>query len=133
MRFLWNRWLKNALFLYCLLYTAATLCNSVLYLLKGQYEDPNGNWHELDRAVIVLIVVLAYTMIQKLQVRNYWLKSVFVYLPTMALAFFYVWLVGLRDVLAATAYRDIFINYTLGYGIAALAGYVLSRIRKTKR
>jgi len=39
------------IFIYSVLYTIATIFNSVLYLLNGRYEDPNGNWHELDMAI----------------------------------------------------------------------------------
>lgn len=60
MKYIWNNWLKQATFLYSVLYTIATIFNSVLYLLNGKYEDPNGNWHEIDRAIIVFIIVLAY-------------------------------------------------------------------------
>jgi len=51
MKSMWNNWLKQAVSLYSVLYTFATILNSVLYLLKVHYEDPNGNWHELDRAI----------------------------------------------------------------------------------
>ncbi len=37
--------------LYSIIYTAITLLNSVLYLCNGIYEDPSGNWHELDRDI----------------------------------------------------------------------------------
>ena len=51
MKSIWNSWLKQAVFLYSVLYTFATILNSMLYLLKGHYEDPNGNLHELHRAI----------------------------------------------------------------------------------
>ena len=60
MKSIWNKWLKQETFLYSVLYTVATIFNSVLYLLNGKYKDPNGNWHEIDRAIIVFIIVLAY-------------------------------------------------------------------------
>ena len=40
---------------YSIIYTVITLLSSVLYLANGIYEDPSGNWHELDRAIILLI------------------------------------------------------------------------------
>ena len=51
MKSMWNNWLKQAVSLYSVLYTFATILNSVLYLLKVHYEAPNGKWHELDRAI----------------------------------------------------------------------------------
>ena len=132
MKSIWNNWLKQSIFIYCVLYTIATIFNSVLYLLNGYYEDPSGNWHELDRAIIVLIVVLAYTMIKNLKVKNYWLKALIVYIPTLLLAFVYIWLVGFRDTLANSAYRDIFLNYTIGFVIVSVFGYITNLLKNKK-
>ena len=132
MKKVWNSWLKQGIFLYTVLYTIATVVNSVLYLINGIYEDPNGNWHEIDRAIIVLIVVLAFVMIKHLKMKYYWLKSLVVYAPTMLLAFSYVWVVGFRDTLATSAYRDIFVNYTIGFVIASVIGWILYRMKNKK-
>ena len=131
MKSIWKSWLEQAVFLYCALYTFATIVNSVGYLLNGIYEDPSGNWHELDRAVIVFIITLAYVLIKTLKLKNYWLKALVVYIPTLILVFIYVWLTGLREPLASSAYRDIFINYTVGYIAASLVGW-LNILRKRK-
>ena len=132
MKSVWNNWLKQSVFLYSALYTVATIFNSVLYLLNGTYEDPNGNWHELDRAIIVFIITLAYTLIKNLKLKNYWLKVAVVYIPTLLLVFGYIGLTGLREPLASSAYRDIFINYTIGYAAASVVGWIKTRIRPKK-
>lgn len=124
MKSVWDGWLKQAVFLYSVLYTVATILNSVLYLLNGNYEDPNGNWHELDRAIVVFIIVLAYFLVKCLKINNYWLKVFIVYVPTLVLVFAYVWVGGLREPLAASAYRDIFINYSIGFVFASIIGWV---------
>lgn len=133
MKSIWNKWLKQSVFIYCVLYTLATVFNSVLFLIKGHYEDPSGNWHELDRAIIVLIVVLAYTMIKHLKIRHYLLKALVVYVPTLTLALIYVWVAGFRDVLAGSAYKDVFITYTVGFSVIAVVGYIVNIIRKAKK
>lgn len=120
----WNNWLRQVVLIYSVLYTFATILNSVVYLLKGYEEDPSGNWHELDRAIIVLIIVIAYAMIKFIKLKNYLVKVVITYIPTLLLAFAYVWTIGLRDVLAPSAYRDIFRNYTIGFTIVALIGWI---------
>ena len=130
MKSIWNSWLKQAVFLYSALYTFATISNSVLYLLNGYYEDPNGNWHELDRAIIVFIITLAYILVKTLKLRNYWLKALVVYVPTLLLVFVYIWVTGIREPLAANAYRDIFINYTIGYTAAAVVGWFKTFIKR---
>ena len=132
MKKLWNQWLKQSVFLYTALYTIATIMNSILYLMKDCYEDPNGNWHEIDRAIIVFIVVLAFMLIKYLKMKNYWIKSLLVYVPTMLLVFFYVWVVGFRDTLAVSAYRDVFVNYTIGFVIVSVIGWVLRRMKYKK-
>ena len=56
MKNIWNKWLKDVLFIYCGLYTVATIVSSIRYLSLGIFEDPSGNWHELDRAVVTFII-----------------------------------------------------------------------------
>lgn len=126
---IWNKWLKQSVFIYCILYTIATIINSVLYLINGYYEDPSGNWHELDRAIIVLIIVIAYSMIKNLKIKNYWIKALIVYIPTLSLAFVYIWLAGFRDTLANSAYRDIFLNYSIGFATVTVFGYIANILK----
>lgn len=132
MRNIWNKWLKDILLIYCGLYTVATIFSSIAYLTKGIYEDPAGNWHELDRAVVALIIVTAYALIRYTRIKVFALKAVVIYIPTMALTFLYVFLRGLTDELASTAYRDIFINYTVGFGIVTLIAFVIQLMVKHK-
>ncbi len=48
MRDIREKVLKGTLLLYCGLYTLATITNSIIYLAQGVFEDPSGNWHEID-------------------------------------------------------------------------------------
>ena len=68
---IWNNGLKDSLLIYCGLYTIATIVSSISYLVQGVYEDPAGNWHELDRAIITLIVVMAYALIRYIHIKNF--------------------------------------------------------------
>lgn len=112
MKNIWNKWLKNVIYLYCFIYTIVTIVNSIGYLASGIYSDPNGNWHEIDRALIVLTGVIAYEMAVGLPIVNSLIRMTVTYIPTMLLCFLYVWLSGFREPLASSAYKDIFINYT---------------------
>ncbi len=132
MKNVWEKYLRGILFLYFEIYTAATLINSVIYLAQGVYEDPSGNWHEIDRAVIVLVAVIAYALIRYIKVNNFFLKVVIVYVPTMLLVFLYVFLRGLTVELAKSAYRDIFINYTAGFVFVTIVVLIVNVIRKKK-
>lgn len=127
MKRIWNGWLKDSAFMYCVIYTIATLVNSIAYLVSGTYSDPNGNWHEIDRALIVLIGVLAYKMATKLPIKNTLVKMIVTYIPTMLLTFFYIWLTGFREALASSAYQDIFINYTGLFLIISVMTIILEK------
>lgn len=133
MKEIWNKYIKTPVFIYCVMYTLATITNSIIYLLNGTFEDPSGNWHELDRAVIVSIAVVAYALIRYLKIRNFWLKVLAVYIPTMLLAFLYVFLRGLTVELASSAYRDIFINYTAGFVFVTIIVFVITLIKNRKK
>lgn len=124
MKKIWNSWLKECTFLYCAIYTVVTIMNSILYLAQGYRDDPSGNWHELTRAVIVLIGVAAYEMAVRLPVKNLFLRALLVYVPTMGLAFIFVWLNQFIEPLAESAYRDIFINYTGLFIIVSAAAII---------
>ncbi len=132
MKKIWNGWLKESVFMYCVIYTIATLVNSVLYLINGTYSDPNGNWHEIDRALIVLIGVLAYKMATKLPIKNTLVRMIVTYIPTMSLTFFYIWLTGFREPLASSAYQDIFINYTGLFLIISVIAIVIEKGKSKK-
>ena len=132
MKTIWNKYLKVPVFLFCALYTLATIANSVIYLANGTFEDPSGNWHELDRAVLVLIAVIASALIRYLKIKSFWLKVIAVYVPTMLLVFLYVFLRGLTVELASSAYRDVFINYTAGFVVVTIVVFVITLISKKK-
>lgn len=132
MKKVWNKWLKESLIVYCSIYTFVTILNSVLYLLQGYRDDPSGNWHELTRAVIVLIGILAYEMAKNLPIKNLICRAVVVYIPTMALAFGFVWMNQFIEPLAKGAYRDIFINYTSLFVIVSVIAIIKNSIQKRK-
>lgn len=117
---------------YSIIYTVITLLNSVLYLGSGIYEDPSGNWHELDRAVILLIGITAFRLCTDLPLKPLVFRYIIAYVPSQLLAFLYVWLSGLREELAKTAYRDIWINFT-GLFILFCIVNTLICIRREKR
>jgi hypothetical protein len=106
-----KKWIR-IISIYSIIYTVITLLNSVLYLCNGIYEDPSGNWHELDRAMILLIGIATFELCTNLPVKPLVLRYLIAYIPSQLLAFAYVWFSGLRESLAKTAYRDIWINFT---------------------
>ena len=92
--------LINTISVYSIIYTAITLLNSILYLGNGIYEDPGGNWHELDRAMILLIGFAAFKLCTSLPVKPLIFRYLIAYVPSMLLAFACVWFTELREPLA---------------------------------
>ena len=124
---------KNSCLLYCAIYTITTILNSIIYLCQGLREDPSGNWHELDRALIIFIGVLALQLYRKLEFKKKIFNIIASYIPTMLLTFLYVFLVGLREPLAKSAYKDIFINYTLLFVLVLAIDLIIKKIKKSKK
>ena len=109
--------------LYCSVFTAATLVSSGLQLLQGDVAD--DNLHILNRAVVILIAVVAIELAMHAKVRNRAVHWLVVYVPSMLLVFGYVWLTGFVEPLARHAFRDVFLNYT---GAALVVGIVLNGV-----
>ncbi len=126
-----KKWI-SIISIYSIIYTVITLLNSILYLQNGIYEDPSGNWHELDRAMILLIGVAAFELCTDLPIKSLIFRYIIAYIPSQLLAFIYVWFSGLREELAKTAYRDICINFTSLFILLCLINMMIS-IYKEKR
>lgn len=128
----WNTWLKEGAVIYCAIYTVTTIANSILYLMQGIRNDPNGNWHELTRAAIVLIGVLAYELAVHLKVKNILLKAAIVYGVTMPLVFLTVWLSGFIEPLSDGALMDITVNYSGLFVVVSIIAAVSEKMNQKK-
>ena len=132
MKKIWDSWLKESVYIFCIIYTIVTVLNSVLYLIQGYRDDPSGNWHELTRAGIVLIGVTAYELATKIPIKNLFIRSIVVYIPTMGLAFSFIWLNQFIEHLAKSAYRDIFINYTSLFVTVSIIAIIRNGIKRNR-
>ncbi len=132
MKKIWDSWLKEGTILYCAIYTVTTIVNSIGYLMQGIQHDPNGNWHELTRAAVVLIGVLAYELAVHLPVKNILLRAVIVYAVTMPLVLLTVWMSGFIDPLSPGAYTDITVNYTGLFILVSLIAVISQRMKRRK-
>ncbi|MCI9122083.1 MAG: hypothetical protein HFG00_11265 [Oscillibacter sp.] len=126
-----KRWI-HLLSVYSMIYTVITLLNSVVYLCGGIYEDPSGNWHELDRAIILLIGAAAFELCTNLPIQPLLLRYAAAYIPSLLSAFGYVWFTGLREPLAKTAYSDIWMNFT-GLFLLLSAANAIAGVYRKKR
>lgn len=130
MKKIWNSWLRESVFIYSVIYTITTITNSIGYLIQGLRDDPSGNWHELTRALIVLIGVVAYELARHLPVKNLILRTAIVYAVTLPCTFFAVWSTQFIEPLAKSAYKDIFINYTGLFIVVSIIAVVIQKIRR---
>ena len=126
-----RKWFRM-LSIYSIIYTVITLLNSVLYLCGGIYEDPSGNWHELDRAIILLIGAMAFVLCTSLPIKPPLLRYVVAYIPSQLLTFAYVWFTSLREPLAKTAYQDIWINFTGMFIVLSVANTIVGICKKKR-
>lgn len=128
-----NKWpkIKLALSLYGIIFTAATIINSILALSAGHMYGAHG--HIIMRAVIVLIVVLTVAITGTLNA-NKWLKYAIAYAVAVALALGSTWLNGQLFVeLHTHAYRDMFISISLFFVPAIAIHAVLSHIKSRRQ
>ena len=79
-----------------------------------------------------MIGVTAYEMATKIPIKNMLLRSIVVYVPTMGLAFGFVWLSQFIEPLAKSAYKDIFINYTSLFLIVSIVAIIRNNIKRKK-
>lgn len=115
---------------YSMIYTVITLLNSVLYLCNGIYEGPSGNWHELDRAMILLIGIAAFELCMNLPVKPLVLRYLIAYISAIGVRI--CRLKQIREPLAKTAYRDIWINYTGLFVLLCIINTVIYVFKKKK-
>ena len=98
---------KNLIFAYTVLYTFVTV-------------------------LIVLIGVVAYALVTELVIKPMVLRYAVSYIPTVLLAFFYVWSTSFRENLAQSAYMDIWINFTSMFVIFCIVHFIVYKCRKKK-
>jgi hypothetical protein len=122
---------KNYTIIFCVIYTAATLCSSILYLCVGQETDTN--FHLINRAVIVLIGTLTLAFALELKFKCAIFNYTIPYFASMPLCFLYVWLCGLFDELAKSAYLDIFLNFTIFYIIVCVIVFFVDKANTKKQ
>jgi hypothetical protein len=75
---------------------------------------------------------MAYEMAVRLPIKNLFVRSAMIYIPTMGLTFVFVWLNHFIEPLAESAYKDIFINYTGLFILVSAVAIIRSYIRNRK-
>lgn len=115
--------------LLCLIYTILTVISSSLQLFQRKATDTNI--HILLRFAICVIAVSFWAVFMTVKMKNLILQTIIQYIITMGLVFAGVFVLGFYVELAHSAYRDIFLNYTIPFIIIATIA-VRFEIRKRK-
>lgn len=110
------------------LVTITTVFSSTIQLIQGIKYDTNA--HILLRIAICMIAVLFYTVFKKVKIKLIFLKVLVQYLLSMGLIFALIYVLGFFLELSQTAYRDVFLNYTIPFII--IAGIIVSRNKKDR-
>ena len=74
----------------------------------------------------------AFELCTNLTVKPLALRYLIAYIPSQLLAFAYVWFSGLREPLAKTAYRDIWINFTGLFVLLCIINTVIYVFKKKR-
>ncbi len=122
--------IKNAVLLYCVIFTFTTLADNFWQLSQGQTAD--SNYHIMNRAVVVLIAVLTITLFDKLRFKNKLLSHLISYGISMSAVFLYVWITSFFDPLSPGAYQGIFFTFTALTIVFSILLEVRDRIRRKK-
>lgn len=79
-----------------------------------------------------MIGVVAFELCTKLSIKPLIWRYIIAYMPSQLLAFVYVWFSGFREELAKTAYRDIWINFSILFILLCIVNTVIN-IHKMKK
>lgn len=112
----WEKATNNISYI-CILFTIFTVISSTMQLIQGIKYDTNS--HILLRIAICVIAVLFINIFMKIRMRNIYLRALVQYILSMGCIFLLIYFLGFFTELSKTAYRDIFLNYTIPFIIIA--------------
>jgi hypothetical protein len=110
--------IKKAVIFHGIIFTLATLVSSILQLSQGQETDTNV--HIIDRAVLCLIGVIMFTLVDNVKFKIRLLSYVIPYVISMPIVMFYTWLTSFWAEQHPNAYKDIFLNFTMVFIVVSI-------------
>ena len=114
----------------CLIFTVMTVFSSILQLIQGRETDTN--LHILMRFVISVIAVLFWATFSSIKSKNVFLTTFIQYALSMSLIFALLYISGFFVELADSAYRDIFLNYSIPFLIISTIYHKLKKRKEQK-
>ena len=122
---------KSSALLYCIIFTATTLVDSIWQLCRGQAVD--SNYHIVNRAVVVFIAVITITLFNRFRLKSKILSHLASYVISMMTVFAYVWFTSFFDPLSPGAYQGIFVIYTLLTILLSVIIEIKERIKRKRQ
>lgn len=122
---------KNYLSIVCTVYTIISLGKIILETMQG-HKDP----YYVENFITIFLISLAATLVLSLHyyLQNVPLIIIFLgqYIFLLGIIMISVWLESYFQEMASTAYRDMFVSFTVPYIIGAIMYYVayLYQLRK---
>lgn len=118
----------ETIFYISVLVTITTVLSSTIQLAQGIEYDTNA--HILLRVAICIIAVAFYAVFKTVKIKHIFLKALAQYVLSMGLIFVLIYLLDFFLELSQTAYRDIFLNYTIPFII--IAGVIIFKKKKER-
>lgn len=112
----------------CLFFSILTVLSSTLQLIQGRESDTNI--HILMRFAICVIAVLFWATFSAIRLKNVILTVIVQYISSMVLIFAGLYISGFFIELADSAYRDIFLNYSIPFVIITAIVIIYSKRKK---
>ena len=122
--------IKTSSIIFCAIFSVCTLVSSTIQLMQNIVND--SNLHILLRAGISLIAVIIMQVFKYIRFVNMVFTIAAQYIISMALVFILVWITGFIEPLARSAYRDIFLNFTVVFVCVVIVILIIEK-RKMKK
>ena len=118
---------KKIIFLFCFVFTLATLVSCAINLSWGYETDTYS--HILDRAFLSFMGASVFVLILNISWKRSVFKFLIPYMIFMPLALLYIFVTGFFRELHPNAYRDIFLNDTIAYIIIYIILYIAEKLK----
>lgn len=117
--------------LYCIFYTLITIAVNIYCLIIG--HDYTGLWHNIDRAIVLYLVMLLIVLIIHFRFKNKLINSLIHFLPLFISLLLYGYLLFIRGIIAKDLLLKIALAFLILYVGLALIGSLWKAIKNTSK
>ncbi|MBR3228160.1 MAG: hypothetical protein IKF68_06400 [Erysipelotrichaceae bacterium] len=116
---------------YCIIYTLLTLTVNIFCIYRGY--DYTGIWHDIDRAIVLFIVMLGTLLVIHISFRKKLIDQLGYFLPLFVSLLAYAFLLYIRGVIARSLFIKLLAAALILYIATAVLGSVWTSLRNTSR